>query len=194
LAIAFLEDTRRLAIRSGEEKYVQSTQPASRPDGEVGAEKHPQDQAAGNEANLQHHQPRSTRSCEAALWDEEVLAVLLTAQLRTPCTRRKAQPGPAGSKPSGVTGPLPNSLRSSTELQCWGCLCRDTPEPLSRKGFLQLSHPKAPQSPGHFWRPAQPAGKKQLFFWGRQASPRCARAEERSSRAGQLEKACISSP
>lgn len=98
--------------------------------GEAGAEKHPQDQASGNEVNPQHHQPRSTRSCKAAPWDKEVLATLLTAQLKTPCTEQKAQPGPAGSKPLQMTGPLQNSPGHSTELQWWGSLCRDSPEPL----------------------------------------------------------------
>ena len=141
-------------------------QSASRMDGEAEAEKHPQDQVTGNEVNLQQHWRRSTHSCKAALWDEEVLATSLTAQLKTPCTWQKAQPGPAGSQPSGMTGPLQNSLGRSIELWWWGCLCRDNPEPLPHRGFPQLSHTKAPQSLRRFWGPAQPAGKKAAVVWG----------------------------
>lgn len=103
-------------------------QPASRMDSENGAEKHPQDQVAGSETNLQHPWPRNTQSWEAALWAKEVLATLLMAQLKIPCTRQKAQPGPAGSTSLVMTGLLQNSLGHSTKL--WSCLCRDNPEPL----------------------------------------------------------------
>lgn len=164
LAIAFLEDTGGLAIRSGEEEC--KTQPVSGAGGEAGAEKHPQDQASGNEVNPQHRWPRSTCSCKAALWDKEVLAMLLMAQLKTPFTWQKAQPGPPGPKPLGMTGPLQNSLGCSTELWWCGCLCRDNPEPLPHRGSPQLSHSKAPQSLGRFWEPAQLSRKKAAVFWG----------------------------
>lgn len=160
-------------------------QPAAGMDSEVAAEKHPQDQVAGNEVNPQHHWLRSTHSCKAAPWDEEVLATLLMAQLKTPCTQQKVQPGPAGSKTSGMTGPLQNSLGRSTELWWWGCLCRDNMEPLSRRGSLQLSHTKAPQSLGCFWGPVSLAGKKAAVCLGLVSFSQM--VEERSSRASQLE-------
>lgn len=75
LAIAFLEDTGGLAI-----KHTRKAQAASRMQREAGAEKPPRDQVAGNEVNFQPSWLRSTCSCEIVLWDEEVLAMLLTAQ------------------------------------------------------------------------------------------------------------------
>lgn len=75
LAIAFLEDTRGLAI-----KHICKTQAASKMQCKAGAEKPPQNQVAANEVNFHPSWLRSTCSCEIVLWDEEVLAMLLTAQ------------------------------------------------------------------------------------------------------------------
>lgn len=137
-------------------------QPVPRMDGEAGAGKL-QDQAAGNAVNIQHCRPRSTRSCEAAPWDKSAANV---ADGSAKDTLQKAQPGPTGSKPPGMTGPLQNSLGCSTELWWWGCLCRDNPELLPGRGSPQLSHTKVPQSLGHFWGPVQSAGKKAAVCLG----------------------------
>lgn len=75
LAIAFLEDTRGLAIT-----YICKTQAASKMQCEAGAEKPPQNEVAANEVNFHASWLRSTCSCEIVLWDEEVLAMLLTAK------------------------------------------------------------------------------------------------------------------
>lgn len=137
------------------------SQPASRMDSEAGAEKHPQDQVARSETNLQHPWSRSTRSCEAALWAKEMLATLLMAQLKTLCTRQKAQPGPPESKPLVRTGLLQNSLGHSTEL--WGCLCRDNPEPL----FFTALPDEGTSEPGVFLETSTTSWKKkQSSVWG----------------------------
>lgn len=75
LAIAFLEDTGGLPIKS-----ICKAQPASKMQCEAGAEKPPQDQVAGNEVNFHSSWLRSTCSSEIVLWHEEVLVMLLTAQ------------------------------------------------------------------------------------------------------------------
>lgn len=102
------------------------------------------------------------------------------ARLKTPCTRQKAQPGPAVSKPLGMTGPLRNSLGGSTELHGGAAFAGTAQSP------CPIEVPRSSPVPGHlrawgiFGDQHNQLEKKQVLVWSWRASPRCARVEERS--------------